>query len=500
MSVEQQAPPGGEATRKDLIVMVSLLLGAGIVSCVWSWWGGERISINDGTGFDGEVYASIVQDPGVILDHGLTLHRIQRIVPALLAYVLLATFGLTSEPAAIVAAFQVMNYAALALACLLWWQVARHLALSRAAAWIGYIALFVNYASLKMSAFYPVLTDRFGFLLGMLLVWLIVTRRSWPLLAVAVVGSFTWPTVAYSAMVAFVMDRRHGLERPRPVWGLVAAAVAAAAVAGAALRAHSCGVPCVSRVMELTTIEVLFPLSLLLVAAWTFLALQPLAARLTPGAALQAVVWWRVPVALAVMFVISRVQHALGTESPLTLGRTLWNTALGSVVKPLGFLVLDATYYGPGVLLLIFAWRLAVRRMASFGPRMVSLLIVYILLGVSTEPRVLVNQWPFFALAVALVAHELGWNRRKAWIFGAVALVMSRAWFPISHGPITHDWRSYPEQWYFMSNGPTTTTLSYVMLTVLTLAGAVVIWRLRTASPSARDREAVHASGAPYRG
>lgn len=461
--------------------MVALVLGVGLVMCLWAWVGGERIDTNDGTGFDGKTYARIVAHPELVFDHGLDMHRIQRVAPSLLVYALLAPFGVNGNPVAVIAVFQVLNFLALALAALLWWKVARHLELARAAAWLGFIALLVNYPSLKLSAFYPILTDRFGFLLGMVLVWLIVANRTWQFLVVAVVGSFTWPTATYSAVLAFVMAKTRPLTSVRPVWGTIGALVAAAVVVAGAIRAHSCGLSCVTPVMVDTTIEILVPVSIVLVAVWIFLALQPLVARLTPQDALAAVIWRRIPVALAVLFVISQVQHSVAKESTRTLGRTLANTALGSIVKPLGFLVLEVTYYGPAVLLLILTWRIAVRQMATFGPRMICLLIVFLLLGISTEPRVIVNQWPFFALAVALVANTLGWSMRAVWIFGATALVTSRVWLPIAHGPITPDWQTYPSQWYFMSNGPTTTAMSYVALATLTLAaGAVMWWLLRT--------------------
>ncbi len=470
--------------------MVGLLALAGVALGTWAWLGDERIPTNNGAGFDGWFYWQVVKDPSLIVDHGLNLHRFQRIVPCLLVWALLRPFGLNTEIDAVVATFMGVNFVLLMVCSLLWWQVARRLELSRVATWVGWTALFVNYPALKLSSFYAVLTDRFGFALGVLLVWIVVTRqgrsRAWWLLGVAVVGAFTWATITYSALLLFVLDQRrpHRAAAVRPgrgsdVWGIAAAGVAALGVAGAAVYARRCGTDCVIDMMVETTMAGFVPLSVLLVALWVFLALLPLAARLTPGVALGAVIWWRVPVAALVLLAISRVQHAASTASEFTLSRTLWNTSLGSVVKPLGFLVTHATYYGPAVLLLVFTWRLAVRRMSAFGPAMLALLVVYLLLGVSTESRILVNQWPFFALSAALVVHEFGWGQREALVFGAVSLALSRVWLPLHHGPITLEWWTYPSQWYFMANGPTTTTRSYLVLLAATVATSAVVWWLR---------------------
>ena len=467
------------ATTRDLALMIAILAAAGLVAGLWAWWGGERIPTHNGLGFDGHTYGKIARDPSLIFEHRLDMHRIARVLPSVIAFLLIAPFGLPASNEAVVAAFQVLNYAALAVAALLWWQVARHLRLTRPVTWIGFIFLFVNYPSLKLSGFYPVLTDDSGFLLGMVLVWLVVTRRSWWLLALALVGAFTWPTVTYSALLVFILDRRDTrTPRAHAWWGIGAALAAALVVAYAALHAHSCGVRCVAPVMMDTTVETVLPLSVILVAAWTFLALQPPLARLTPKTVLGSIIWTRIPIAFALIYLISLFQHAVANESARTLGRTLWNTSLGSVAKPLGFLVVHTAYYGPGVLLLVFTWPLAVRLMAQFGPRVLALIAVFVVLGVGTQSRIVINEWPLFALAAALVAHELKWSWRETWILAVLAAVTSRMWMPIHHGPITGAWKTYPSQWYFMNKGETTTVLSLLMLTVLAVVNGIVVWHL----------------------
>ena len=208
---------------------------------LWAWLGGERINHNNGLGFDGSTYALITADPGVIWDGTLTGHRIQRILPSLAVYVVLTPWGLHTSGEAVIVTYQVLNLVALLASAWLWLLVCRRLDLSRAAGWVGGAALLLNYPALKLSLFYPVLTDRFGFMLGVVMVWAMVTRRPAALLTVAVVGAFTWPTVTYGALILLVMSRQSAWcpERGtwRPWWGIAAAGAATAVAVATSLRA-----------------------------------------------------------------------------------------------------------------------------------------------------------------------------------------------------------------------------------------------------------------------
>lgn len=473
---------------RDLAALAGILVAAWVGQMLWAWLGGERLDFGRGLGFDGQTYARISADPGVILEGRVTTHRIQRVLPSLVVFLLLRPFGAQGDVETVIALYQVLNLMALLASAWLWFAVCRRLGLSRAAGWVGGAALLLNYPALKISVFYPVLTDRFGFLLGMFLVWAMVTRRRPALLAVAVVGSFTWPTVAYAALILLVMSRK-SVWNPevgswRPWWGIAAAGAATTAAVAVSLRARSCGFPCVSPVMTQTVIEWAYPLSVALFAVLMFLALQPLAARLSPRDALAAVDWRWLLVAAALVYAVMLVQEGLGRPSPHTMTRTMFNTYFGAAAKPLGFLVIHTTYYGPAVLVAVAFWRRLVAGLSRFGPGAVAVVIVFVLLGFSTESRILVSQWPVFALGVALVAEQQRWRRRQVLGFVVLALVVSRFWLPIHRGPITTEWKQFPSQWYFMSNGPTTTAASYLVWVAVVAGTAAALWLiLRSRTP-----------------
>lgn len=500
----------GRVTSADLGGMAGLVALAGAVLVLWAHLGGELIPFKDGTGYDGYVYAAMAADP-LSMDElkGFDTHRAQRVVPSLLAGLVLAPLRIEDWAPAVVLWFHVYDFVLIALATVLWWRTCRHLAVRRPSAWVGFCGLVANYGVLKFTGYYPVLTDVSGFFLGMVVVWLWVERRDRWLPVVAVVGAFTWPTAAYAALLLFSFSRPAPMPDPRTreqrTFAVVVAALLAAGVATAAGWARGCPDECVTEVMRTATMDELFPVSLALLTAAVFLATLPVLRHLSVGSVLASLRWERAVLSVAVLVGSHLVLHAVADPSGATATRTLANTALGGAVKPLGFLVAHVAYYGVMLVLLVLVWPRAVRAAARFGPGFLGLLLGFLLLGVSAESRILMNQWPLFVLLGTLAVDRLEWSRLQAAAFGVLAVVQSRVWFPLNRGPLTGDSAEYPDQWYGMSVGTRMTVPSYLAMTAVAVASVVVmtlILRARPRRPAAASGPAPEpvAAGSPTAG
>jgi hypothetical protein len=186
------------------------------------------------------------------------------------------------------------------------------------------------------------------------------------------------------------------------------------------------------------------------------------------------------------MLLIARIQHDLADPSFRSVGRTLYNTALGGLAKPGGFIVAHAVYFGPALLLLALTWRRAVREVRQFGAGFVALLFGFLLIALTNEARILMNEWPMFALMAAIVVDKLEWRKFEAAVFGLLALVTARVWFPVNHGPYIDDWHKYPDQYYGMSMGLKMTVFSYTLMGFgCLLTGAVLYWLIHRPRPPA---------------
>jgi hypothetical protein len=478
-------------TRTDLVAMLAIIASTGTALILWSHLGSELIPVKRGIGYDGVGYAKIVRDPvGVVLGNQLDVHRIQRILPSLVVHLMLRPFGLHTYNPGIVAGFQVLNLALMLLSAAVWWLIARRLDLSRVAGWVGFLALFVNYGVIKFQFYSPVMTDTAGFFLGLLVVWCLVFRQTALLPLVAVLGAFTWPTVACSALGLYLLSRPQGPLRPSRRWGTLVAAVLALAIPFFAVRTWRCD-GCASALMRDAAVPGLMWLAVPVLAVWVFLAFRPLCELLTVPAVVRAVDWRRLLVAVLLLVALAWVHRNLADPSFRTVSRTMHNTLLGGIVKPAGSLVAHAVWFGPAVPLLVLTWRRAVDALRQLGLNAVAMTAAFVLIAVTCEARILMNEWPLFALLAAMTVDRLDWRGRSLAIFAALVAVASRLWFPVFHGPYTGNWRAYPDQYYGMSLGLKMTVPSYLMMSAACLVCAAVLW------PLTRPRRRHDGTGAP---
>lgn len=464
----------------DRHAMAALIVIAGVATILWAHLGKELIPVRGGLGYDGATYAGVVRNPsGWLLDAHISGHRVQRILPSLLIHLVLRPFGLQAVDTAIILAFQVYNFAMLVVGVYVWNNLANHLRLSRQAVWFGYFALFVNYPLLKLLGYYPVLTDVSGFLLGLALLHAFLLRRPSVVLFIALIGAFTWPTVLYSGLLLYVMSKprlRH--QKPRsPLWAAIAATATAVAVATASTYALICGTGCVAGPMMRATLEALVPVSLPILGGWVILATYPLYRYVALREAFTTIRMRRIVAAVGLLALISIAQSALSTPNEHTLFRTLMNVSIGGIAKPAGHVVSHTAYFGPAVLLAVVWWRRWIAgSVAEQGLGLTVLMLGYALLTVGIESRLLMNVWPFVAVFTAIAANKAGWQWRQVLWFGGLSLVVSRVWLPINWTSWTGDYLAYPDQLYFMSNGPRMTVLSYFIMASVTAGAGAALW------------------------
>jgi hypothetical protein len=480
----------GTLVRADLLAMLAIVAVTGTVLVLWSRLGNELIPVRGGIGYDGATYAAMVRDPmEIILNNRLDVHRVQRILPSVVVHGMLRPFELHRSYPAILLGFQIFNYALMLLSAFVWWRMAQRLNLSRVAGWVGFLALFINYGVIKFQAYSPVMTDTAGFFLGLLVVWCLVARETRWLPLIAIAGSFTWPTVAYSALGLYVLSRPQAPLRAARWWGLATAAVFAVAVPYLAWRTWECQKGCGSALMRDAAVPWMIPFAVAFLAVWVFLAFRPLFELLTIPNVLRAVDWRRLVIAVLLFVALAWVHRQLADPSFRSVSRTTYNTLLGGIVKPAGFLVAHAVWFGPAVPLLVLTWRRAVEFLRTLGLNAVAMTAAFVLIATTVEARILMNQWPLFALLAAVVVDRLEWRGRALAVFAVMTAVTSRLWFPVNHGPYSGDWRAYPDQWYGMSMGLKMTVPSFLMMGTACLVCAAILWPMTRSRPRPDDTD-----------
>src|SRR5699024_7075259 len=100
---------------------------------------------------------------------------------------------------------------------------------------------------------------------------------------------------------------------------------------------------------------------------------------------LRAVDWRRLVVAVLLFVALAWVHRELADPSFRSVSRTTYNTLLGGIVKPAGFLVAHAVWFGPAVPLLVLTWRRAVEFLRGIGLNAVAMTAAFVLIATTCE-------------------------------------------------------------------------------------------------------------------
>ena len=476
---------------------------------VYSHHFGNTIATNSGLGWDGRIYGDYAQT----FLHRLTTQGFEswyyaaRMLPSGLVWALLPIIGKPRSLSNVITGFEILNVVLLVSSSVIWSATGRALALSRRAIAIGHVAGMVSFAVLKMTFFYPVLTDTAAYACGYLLVYAYVTNRLGLLLVGWLAGGFVFPPLVLMGLLLVALPRSAGQSAPpgrsMPNRTLTAALLGGYTLVGFAVARSDWSF---NNWPASTPAErVLLVTGSALAMGYVALAMTPLlrAAHLpSPGRLLRMIPLRRLSVALVggVLMITAYGYLAAngGTESPQSFGgyvarwfansnSNLWGTPL-----PLVFVAAHLAYFGPALALLVVWWRRVVRALARLGIGAIALAIVAVLQSLNSESRQLIAFYPLFVLLLAMSSEDsrqAGMRRWQLLVLGSVALVASRIWLWIP--PDLGEPFSDPGmQRYFMNHGPWMARGSYPMqmgLAAVMLLGTWLVAKAPSLPPSARN-------------
>jgi len=506
-------------------VMVVAVLAYGLGAIVF----GEVLSVNNGFGWDGMIYAAAAKDfPGQVLGGKLDRYHLQRVLPSGVVHYGLRLLGLSpADDLHILRGFHVYNLLLLVVGVYAWNGIAVRLGLGPRGTWLGFAAVYANFAVMKMSFYSPVLTDTTALAAGMLLLFGYLAGRTWLVWLTGLLGAFAWPLVLPMALVMLLLPRPEGrgagdergemgdrgretgdggrgpnLGPPpassvgrapaaslqsRPLawrWCLAAALPIGAAamwrVYGAGQKIDGAGPIWYHAVPVAAGLVVLYLAAAMrgILEYNSLRMLQPLALRL-PLSAFRFP--WRAVLAAAALLAaavgVQRLVLVPGSMPGYSLKQFLTTTLVASVAKPGVFLVAHAVYFGPIVLLAVSFWPRVVAGIRRNGPALLVLAAAAAVLGITSESRQLLSFLPLVA-AFAVLARE---DVRLPWwhdgLFVCVGLLSSKCWLRLSRGPSSGSLLEFPDQYHFMNQGPWMSDGSFLVQGAIVL-GLLVLFAM----------------------
>lgn len=439
------APVAARAGRRPSLPVLALVVYAALLAL--QFWTTERYLHNDGLGDDGTFYAEWVRRFDWNLPHmGLHQYSAQRVAGVGIVRLVLDATRSPLTNANIVRAFQYVNYTCVVVAFFAWGRSARALALTRAGYLFGASALFVSFATLKWIPFDPVLTDAEGFALGSIALALWLGRHQVPLFFVALAGAFVWPSFGYVGclLVALPRPAREG-EPPGPP-GVVPNALAAVAAATWAVAAHTLGdlhlpfgVPHAARSvigLSCATVACVLYFGLRHLARPSLLADQVRRSSITRAAlSVGAGVVLYAAMRGGLGWASSNAGWSMPQPPFVSSAMFIRDTLFLSVQRPAAFLVGQAVFFGPWVVLLVVRWRHVADSAARLGAGMVATLGLAVLMGMNSEGRRMLGMAPLVLGPVVLGLARSRWTLGRLGQLLLLTVLSSKVWYTMIQTP-----------------------------------------------------------------
>lgn len=439
-----------------LIVLIVLFAGP----VIWSW-DSDTIPVNNGFGWDGNMYGMYTQYLPEALEQGaINRFRMQRMLVPATVYGIMKQAGLERTPEQVILAYRVVNMVCIGLA------MGAFLLLARVCKWywetalLAFAALFFSMPFMKMSLFYPILADIPAFSVGMWAVYFWAKGWRAGLLVTILIGAFTGPTMwVYGLLLlpgSIHVESRTNLLA-RKWWTFLIPILFGIAWIWVWQTKPEVFLdpPSFSQSVRLH----LLPVSLGIVFLYLWGAGQIVRAVPSMVERLRSSQWlWLIPFAGIILGVQYVIQTCAGPEEvPQTWSSYMLLLLQQSVTYPGGFLIAHFTYI-PGIVLLgIFAAPYFTRIIQQFGPGPFALTLVVLGMALGTETRQLMQvlPWLVFLFSAILDKH---W-RFNPILLGILILVLWLAapwWsqFAIEAGTLEGQFLQEPAQRYFRFHGP----------------------------------------------
>jgi hypothetical protein len=484
-----------------------LIVAATALIAVLSYSFMEKIPIANGLGWDGQVYGELAKGALFQTDENpLDRYTIRRVLPSAIVCCGLKICGLTLNDENVIRGFGLLNLVCVTSVAWCWVRIATVMAIGCRGKWLGFCALILNFAVVKHTSYYPVLTDIPAFAIGCGMLYLYLLRRFWSLLVLTIVGSFVWPTMMFQGTLLLLFPREsHTAEatiRPSSslpnLFGLnfwfagLSTYYLLLAIYWSVGHANLpiCG--------YIDPAKPLLPLSMGIVAVYIFFVLYRLIDVVRCAKAIGTLLTRDWPRLIAVCLMIAAVKFAYAYLAPLpghNDGKLyLLRLFIKAVYKPGIFLLGHAVYFGPIVPLIVLLWTSVSREIRKTGVGLTLAITLALLLSLDGESRHLDHAFPLIVPFAIRVIERLNWDGRRTLAFVAISAFASKFWLTINH-PDFETSRSlleFPRQSYAMNYGVFMNTQTYLIQGLVALAITGLLATFVGRSSLIQDRRSRH--------
>ncbi|MCU0441749.1 MAG: hypothetical protein MUE96_05070 [Bacteroidia bacterium] len=468
-----------QVKRIHAIILWMLLLSLAFAGLI-----GEKIPVNNQTGWDGKYYSYLtIHFDSLFTTKQINSYQFQRILTPAIIHYGCKWVGIILTEHNVVSVYEWFNLIILLIGASVFLRTAMLIKLSVQQLIIGFACLFFNYSTLKLSPYNPVLTDTTVYVFGILLACAYATSSQWGLWLVSAFGIFCFPLFTLLSIPLLLNNKGNQLikwlqqsELPRWLPFLVSIIWLSGIFFILVFPQY------LNPRYELRRIAWVVPVSILAGVLYAYRAVKIWSSNLnlpqTPNVRLM--VWPLLSILCLFGLAQVYIHYNSVPENAFTLSIFLTNVLQQSIDNPFVFIIAHTVYLGPAIFLMVLYYGKIVEKAKHWGHSATLYLLVFTLLSLGSETRQFMHCFPFLVL---LLIQSINFNKlsvKRAWVFVLLCLIASKFWFTINTPEIYADYNyeDFPDQRYFMHQGPFMSDLSYLynLATVAIIGVATCLW------------------------
>lgn len=434
----------------------------------------EKIAYQKGLGWDGKTYFELtVNFEENLLQHKISPYYMQRILPCAIAYYSLQALDVQINEFSVCNAFLAMSLIALLFAYWVWVLILSRLDFDFATGRLATIVLFVSFPILKLTFYYPVLTDTLAFSFGIFALFFWITNREFWLMIFGIIGNFIWPSFFYFVVPLFLFPykenvfsyNRSGVTQSKLKLSFFLSLVAGLGIAALSIYAvQFLGFTKQNQESPINTGLIIVSASL--AGFYLVLALEPLfeilKIRYLVSLINKGFTFRMLAVILSFVGMALFIQYFKGEGFSIGLRALFRGVAMRSTTQPLIFLVSHLIYLGPAAAIFIINYKSNIQAIRQTGVGLVLLMFPVLFLSLNSESRGLINFFPFIVFIILPRIKEIVASKYYVVLLIFLSILFCKVYFPINtNQEFSGTPQDFPDQRYFMHFGPWMTQESY---------------------------------------
>ncbi|MGC3976980.1 MAG: hypothetical protein QM751_01300 [Paludibacteraceae bacterium] len=451
-------------------LLVSILLGI----IFYNGFYGERITVGDGAGWDGGLYAKLCENFNTdFKGKNIDRYLFQRTLPFAVIHNVIEVFHLPKNIQTYNFLMSVINLLFVLVSAFVFFLISNFHKFNVKIEVIAFSSLFLNYPILKLMGYYPLLTDYLAFSFGLFSYYFYIktqdTRHKNILILLSVFYVFIHPTALLQGLTLALLQRdsllktektdKNKVKRGLELFVFTVPLFIYFAIGFSHIFLHKFGV---NLRRDVTNVELIF-VSFICTLVYIYFFSKETLYKLEFADFLNKKGITNI---LKILIIYAGVSFLIfffaNTHSRHSMDRLLFEIATESLQAPFSNIVNMFAYYGLVIILLLIYWRKVAEIILNNGMGYLLVICMAFIFSIGNESRYLINFLPFLFMPVfILLNQEKKWSYSSSFVYLLLSLLLSRFWFAINKNG-SFDWDNY-----MLSQGPWQPFVFYLMFLAL---------------------------------